>query len=531
MIRRILKSLGLIGRLKSNSHPSLNDADYLRIGKLLIPSSEGPNHFGFIGTTGSGKTTLMRTLAQSALKLLGIADCRAFFNDPKQDAYPILSGIVGEDKVISLNPFDKRGRYWDLSVDLDEPRVLEEFSYNLILEKNESQPFFTEAARELLNGLMLSYFLSGFKYTLADVLRPLRDRKILKQILTRHAATRHIAENYLTNKRLASNLMPSIGTKIKPFESIAACWSKADKGVSIREWANGNHVLLLGNSEVSRHAIDSVNRTIFKRVSDVILDKPESHKSRTWVFLDELADAGKLPGLVSLAKKGRSKGACIAIAYQSISGLKDESHYGQFQCDELLGQIGTRFIGRLECVPTAEYASNLVGEQKFIEKSWSYTSARESSSTTTYSTQVRKAILPSTFLSIKPCSRTNGLTGYYVTRSVGTFKTTIPGSWLFDELLTPPDPNVAAFEPRDSRHQILEPWTEDEARKFGVDISVKDTGTPTPSTVSVRTKKRIGRESKSRAVRLGVRMEPQKFELPAHSHVAIQSDDPLEGLL
>lgn len=531
MIRRILKSLGLIGRLKSNSQPPLNDADYLRIGKLLIPSSEGPNHFGFIGTTGSGKTTMLRLLAQSALKKASTGDRRAVFYDAKQDAFPILAAIVGMENIVSVNPFEKRGRYWDLSVDLDEPRVLEEFSYNLIPEKNESQPFFTEGSREFLNGVMLSYFLSGIKYTLADVLRPLRDRKILEQILRRHAATRHIAENYLTNDRLASNLMPSVGSKIKPFESIAACWSKAEEGVSIRDWANGQKVLLLGNTEVSRHAIDSINRTIFKRVSDVILDKPESPTSRTWIFLDELADAGKLNGLVSLAKKGRSKGACIVIAFQSVSGLKDESLYGQFQCDELLGQIGTRFIGRLECVPTAEYASNLVGEQKFIEKSWSYTSARESSSTTTYSTQVRKAILPSTFLSIKPCSRDNGLTGYCVTRSVGTFKTTIPGKWLFDELLTPPDPNVAAFEPRDSRDQILEPWTEDEARKFGVDVSVKDTGTPTPSTVSVRTKKRIGRDSKSRAIRLGVRMEQQKFELPAHSHVAIQSDDPLEGLL
>ena len=99
---------------------------------------------------------------------------------------------------------------------------------------------------------------------------------------------------------------------------------------------------------------------IFKRASDVTLNKKESLTSRTWFYLDELADAGKLNGLVSLAKKGRSKGACLVIAFQSISGLRDDSLYGQCGCDELLGQIGTRFAGRLKCISTADYVSNLL---------------------------------------------------------------------------------------------------------------------------------------------------------------------------
>jgi len=147
--------------------------------------------------------------------------------------------------------------------------------------------------------------------------------------------------------------------------------------------------------------------------------------------------------------------------------------YGQYGCDELLGQIGTRFIGRLECTSTAEYISNLVGDQKFIEKSWSNTSAKESSSTQSYSVQVRKAILPSTFMDILPCSIRNGLTGYCVTRAIGTFKTKIDGDWLFNQALKPKDESVPAFLPRPALHQILEPWTEDEARRFGIDIHFK----------------------------------------------------------
>ena len=79
------------------------------------------------------------------------------------------------------------------------------------------------------------------------------------------------------------------------------------------------------------------------------IDQSESTTRRSWFIVDELADAGKLQGIISLAKKGRSKGACVVLAFQSVSGLRDPQLYGQHGADELLGQIGTRFIGRLEC--------------------------------------------------------------------------------------------------------------------------------------------------------------------------------------
>jgi type IV secretory pathway TraG/TraD family ATPase VirD4 len=442
----------------------------LQFGKFLLPEAEGTNHFAAIGSTGSGKTTILRLLAQSVLPQIGTGDCRALFYDAKQDAMPLLAGIMDIERIKTLNPFDSRGCYWDLSTDLDEPRVIEEFTYNLIPEVQESQPFFTEASRALLYGVMLSYFLSGYKYRFADVLRPLRSRHMLYQILTKHAATRHFVENYLQNPRLVSNLAPSIAVKIQPFESIAACWSHSAEGIAIRDWAQSEFALVLGNSEVSRHTIDSINRCIFKRASDITLDREESDSSRTWFFLDELADAGKLNGLISLAKKGRSKGGCLAIAFQSVSGLRDSRLYGQQGCDELLGQIGTRFIGRLECTTTAEYISNLIGDQKYVECSRSYTYGKESTSTRSYNIQVRKAYLPSTFLDITPCDDRNGLTGYCVTRALGTFMTRIDGDLLFNQMLKPKNKDVKAFEKRPAMHQILEPWTADEARQFGVDI-------------------------------------------------------------
>jgi type IV secretory pathway TraG/TraD family ATPase VirD4 len=343
---------------------------------------------------------------------------------------------------------------------------------------NESQPFFTDAGRGLLYAVLLSYHLSNYEYTLADVLRPFRDMELLKKVIRRHPHTEHYGKNYFDDHRMSANLMATMQSKVLFFEPIAGCWEKAHKRVSIKEWAKSEYVLVLGNSEVSRSAIDTINRCIFKRVSDVLLDSGESSSRRSWVFLDEAADAGRLLGLISLAKKGRSKGTCIVLAFQSISGLRDPQLYGQFGTDELLGQIGTRFIGRLECPVTAQYVSDLIGEQEITAISTSYTSGQNSSSTTSYQRQVRKAVLPSQLLSLAPCNLFNGLTGYCIVRSVGVFKTNMDGKDLFEGQLIPPNRDVPEFVLRDPRSQILEPWTPEQAARFGINLT--DQGSPSP---------------------------------------------------
>ena len=140
------------------------EEEFIRFGKLLIPEQEGTNHLAIIGSTGSGKTTLLRLLLQSILPRIANRDSRALIYDAKQDALPILSGIVDPSQVVTLNPFDTRGRAWDISKDINEPRIMEEFCQNLIPPRNESQPFFTDASRNLMYGVLLSYFLSGFTH-------------------------------------------------------------------------------------------------------------------------------------------------------------------------------------------------------------------------------------------------------------------------------------------------------------------------------------------------------------------------------
>ncbi|MEY3225885.1 MAG: hypothetical protein RLZZ536_504 [Planctomycetota bacterium] len=441
-----------------------------------LPADEATKHFLAVGTTGSGKTIVLRLLMQSALPDIGTGnDTRAIIYDAKQDMMSILASIVDPGLICTTNPFDQRGASWCLWQDVSEPRVAVEIAFTLIPREHESQPFFSDAARHLTYGVMTSFMLSGREWEFADLVRTLRSQRILKQVLRQHDYTREIIHLYFRDKRLLSNIMSTIATKMLPFEPIAAAWESAEQRFAMEDWIQQEQALILGNSETSRAAIDAINRCIFKRACDLTLSLPESFTRSNWFIVDEVSEAGKHDSLVSLLKKGRSKGAKVVLATQSISGLRDQKMYGPHFTDEILGQIGNRFIGRLECPETAEWLSRLIGDQEVVQinRGSSSTSGKEhsSSSSVNRSTAVRRAVLPAELMSIPGANSSRGISGYYLLREGGCYFTTISGNRVFGDWLEPANPNVPDFIPRDVHSQYLQPWTDERAAAFGLDLT------------------------------------------------------------
>ena len=394
------------------------------------------------------------------------SDCRVLLYDPKQDQLPILKGIDPHVDVRTTHPFDSRGVAWDMQRDIREPRVAIEIAFTLIPEKHESQPFFSDAARHLLYGVMISYLRRGVEWQFADLLRAVSTESRLRNVLAACDQTRDVLSSYFGDQRVLQNVLSTLATKLLQFGPLAACWESAREKVALEDWINEEWILILGNAETSRHAIDAINRCLFKRAVDLTLNQSESNTRRTWFILDELSEAGKLDGIVPLCKKGRSKGACVVLAFQSIAGLRDTNLYGPQMTAEILGQIGHRIIGRLECPETAKWASDLFGDQEIRQVTKNRTYGKEPS--TSYNEQfiTRPAVLPAEFMSVTPCNIDNGLTGYYLSRLGGAFEATIDGEELFQEDLIPADPTVAHFTPRPVETQYLNPWTPQQEALF-----------------------------------------------------------------
>src|SRR5262249_53998029 len=155
--------------------------------------------------------------------------------------------------------------------------------------------------------------------------------------------------------------------------------------------------------------LDAINRVLFQRLVELLLAQPEADGVRTYLFLDELRDAGKLDGLGRLLTKGRSKGCAAVLGFQDIEGLRDV--YGERAANELVGQCGNKAILRLESPATAEWASQVLGEQEGYDRSRSETAVGLEKVSGTLSEHLarRPAVLPSEFYCLPRAGPLNGL--------------------------------------------------------------------------------------------------------------------------
>lgn len=457
---------------KSNSSsttPHLPQLPTLRWGPFAIPRSEATQHFAAVGATGSGKTVILRLFIQSEVqRITQGSGSRLLLNNAKNEWGPLIAAMRPRCRVIYSDAFDLRSSAWDMAADVREPRVALEISFTLIPESNESQRFFSDASRNLLYGVILSYQQRGIKWKFADVLRALQSPRLLKRVLLACPYTRYIVRMYFREKKTLASILSTLATKMIPYEHIAAAWETATDSFSVTQWADESWILLLGSSDIASHSMAAINQCIGKRASDELLSRPDSQTRRTTLALDELSDLGLMPGLIPLAKKGRSKGICLLVGFQSIAGLRSTDSYGPEKTADLLGQFGYRFFGRIECPETAKWASELIGDQEVIQTTQSWTKGKETTETTTqqhYAT--RNTVLPSELMSPPACTPENGLTAWYLNRCHdGVVHSHIDGKQLFGRDLKKPDASVSDFMPRSPQCQLLRPWTKQEEALF-----------------------------------------------------------------
>ena len=414
---------------------------------------------------------------QSVLTFIGKEkDSRALIYDAKQDVLSTLHSMKLSCPVVTLNPFDERSVAWDMAADITSPAIAQQIASILIAEnKNSSQPFFSDAARHLLTGALISLInTSSGKWTFRDLLLTMKSKTRLIQVISRTPETRDLLE-YFHNEITAQNIMSTVQTKLQRYEFIAAAWERAKGSISLKNWLQEESILVLGNDEATRSALDAINRVIFKRLSELILAQDESETRRTWIVFDEVREAGELQGLSSLLTKGRSKGACVVLGFQDMEGLREV--YGSKVANEIIGQCSNKAILRLESPETAQWASTVFGanESILVTSSQSYgsstgsNSSSSSSNSTTNQTFVKSEnVLPSEFMNLPPTNRQNGLTGYYQTPYVGAYKVTLTPEWLQSELL-PVSDSEKNFIPRPENDQYLRPWDDQDLKRLGLE--------------------------------------------------------------
>jgi hypothetical protein len=449
-------------------------------GGILHPAGElTQSHWLGVGVTRSGKTLTIRHFLQSVIPLVGLdpddrpaahrgTRYRAVCYDPKTEMMPILEPLV-KCRVVLVNPFDLRGHAWRLRDDVGtDPTIALEVANSLIPRpEGEKNPFFTEGARALLAGIMISFALSGGEWNLLDVVIALRSRRKMREVLERHPQTRPLVEQYFEPEETFRNIFSTIANQMTLFDPVAHLWAAAEregKSVSLKEWLEGDFVLVLGNDDSRRAVIDPLIRAVFGRIASLLLRPEKPAGERNLVILDELREAGHLPGLRRVLNKGLGEGTTVVAGFTDIAGLESADAYGEKEAREMLGMFSNKCVLRLESESTAEWAARIFGEYERYE--YPVSQAEQGNKNTREELVKRESILPSQFLGIPPTGPERGLTGYYLSPAVGAYRATLPWSFVMGRLVPAASPETCPkFVKRDTPPYVAD-WDEDDFKRL-----------------------------------------------------------------
>ena len=440
----------------------------LRWGPVWIPKSEATQHFLAVGTTGSGKSLIQRLLMREPLREIGPGrDQRALILDAKNDTVAFLEGIGCNCPVYTLNPFDGRTTRptpvaWDIAADITSAsRALNLAAALVPSEKGGNNQYFTDAARMVVAGVIESLIRHApGQWTFSDLVYATLSMDRTRQVLKRDLEGKEVLQNFLGDDRTGYQVFTTVVSRMAYFRSIAGLWQKSTHRLSLRRWLQDDSILLLGIDSTARTALDAINEIVFRVLVEEIDSQPDSDTRRTWVWIDEARLSGSLlrgEMLPYLAVKGRSRGACLVLAFQDIEGFRDAA--GPRIAHELIAQCSHKALLRLESDESAAWGAKLLGQYEVLEHMRSTSARLFSAANKTEQISRRDAVLASEFYTIPPTNRENGLTGYFVALEAGAVR-----GWVSPDELSPIVASSATngFIPRPEADQSLSPWSDDD---------------------------------------------------------------------
>lgn len=469
----------------SSSHPFL-------WGKFWISWEKAREHFLVMGSTGSGKTVLLRRLMQTVLPQIGTthgSGRRALVYDSKKDMRSmVIAAGVPEDKVILLNPFDARSYAWDMAADVTSPPEATELANLLIPKENESQPFFSNTARSILRGVIEVLMERSPKdWTLRHILLICEEPKVLKLLLESHPPTKWLV-GLMAKEQTWLDIKSTLDSHLYRFRYIAAGWHAAHKAgltISIKQWLKGEQVLILGNDDNARSELDIINRLFFDKLAQLINSQTpdEVEGQQTWLFLDEVREAGKLNTLHSLLLRARSKNCAVVLGFQDVLGM--EAVYGEKEARELLGCPSNLALLSLNATAQAarKWASEVVDSVEQPNQSEGRTlRGLEMSMNLQNQYSLKPLILPIRFYLLGRPKSQSGMEGIFIVPEHRDRKPPVRGQVGFmDEIVTLTDHElfndpVTGLRPESAEHKRsnylqrptahlqLEPWNSGDSK-------------------------------------------------------------------
>ncbi|MCS7466279.1 type IV secretion system DNA-binding domain-containing protein [Stieleria sp. ICT_E10.1] len=474
--------------------------DFLREVVFPMPGAETnivdmAPHTAIVGSTGSGKTILLKHFMRSLLSAPyeeGGLQFRAVVYDPKRELFPFLRMMqIPESQIIVTHPFDSRSASWDIAADFTEPAQIEELA-ELIVPKaenpihGEGAHFFDNSARIIVQDVIeVFHHIRPRLWELRDVVEVLVNLDYLRAVLAKTSSGRDTWTAYLEpldrdrGDRTGNSILATLHSYARPFQSLASLWHRAERKFSLDQWHVGSGILLLGADPRRERTLQRINRLLLRRISQLVLGRGDERPiDLTWFFLDEIREAGKLHGLRQLMTEGRSKGARVVLGFQDIEGLY--SLYGEHEAGEMVGLCANQLLLHIDNPKTRTWASDFMGEAEIpdVSKTESETQSRDGptwSRSMQLSVGMRPNVLPVEFHKLPLGNPFRGVPAWFAvpgTRNKAILDSEAAKEAVFFEESC----EAEAFSARPSADQQRCVWGAEDLQRFDLNTkpSVKD---------------------------------------------------------
>jgi len=380
-----------------------------------------------MGATGSGKTVAMKLHMWSVLRPVeekGAPDgdspfamnYRALVYDAKTDLLPFLGrmGFRPELHVILSNPFDTRSAAWDIARDVSNSADSQAFA-DIVVQDQGGDEFWQVSARETLSaaidGLNAPVHSEHAKrhWDLRHLVTVLDRPPLLEQVLVRTAKGRGIVRDYIkTVDRLALSIRATLRANLTPYRLIATLWDRADHSFSFERWSRGAGVLLIGDHYKYKDSMVRVNNMLVRYAIDTLMDRHdrEHEHDLTWLYLDELKNAGRFPNFGTMLTQGRSKGIRSVLAAQGLSTLK--ATFDEAEVEEVLNNCAEKAIMQLGTAEDADWAERLFSLQTVTKVSRTVPRANPAEGSETFHEDREPRVRARELLELESASDTGG---------------------------------------------------------------------------------------------------------------------------
>ena len=330
----------------------------LEIGRVPFPRRLETRHMAMVGTTGSGKTTVLRQM------LDGIAargEAALVYDTSGEFIAHYYRPECGD---IILNPFDARCVYWSPFAEIAHPADADRIAQQLIPETGDKDNDVWLETSRILVANMIRALWKEEKCTLPDLLETLQkwDKDKLKTWLKDTSSARTFSDDadratgsVLFMLAKAANLiqflrMPEEGEKPFAFRDFI---TGLDERKGAKPW------IFVPRKEEHFAASKALLACWLDCAASAVLGLAPSSDRRIWFLLDELADLPRVDNLARLLPEGRKFGAAVVITFQAIGLMRHR--YGKDLAESMLGCCNTKLFLQMTEGESRQWASDTIG--------------------------------------------------------------------------------------------------------------------------------------------------------------------------